>query len=406
MLSAREQLEILKRGVAEIIDEAELLQKLERSMKTGKPLQVKLGLDPSAPDIHLGHAVVIRKMKQFQDLGHEVTIIIGDFTGMIGDPTGKSETRKQLSREEVEKNAATYKEQVFKILDPEKTKIRYNSEWLAKMNFADVIQLASKYTVARMMEREDFQKRFQENRPISIHEFFYPLMQGFDSVALRADVEMGATEQKFNILMGRTLQKEYGQEPQICFLMPILVGLDGQKKMSKSLGNYIGITDAPGDMYGKAMSIPDEVMIQYFELATDFPAEEVREMEAALKDGSLHPRDAKMKLARRIVTMYHGEQAAAQAEEEFKRIFQQRSIPEDIPEIAVDPAWLSDGKISVAKLLVNAGLAPSASEAKRLLEQGGVKWNDGKLTDPRQMVEPTDGVVIQVGKRKFARLRV
>jgi tyrosyl-tRNA synthetase len=403
MLNANRQLEIIRNNTIEIIDESELLKKLERSVATKTPLRVKLGLDPSAPDLHLGHAVVLHKLREFQELGHQVIIILGDFTGRIGDPTGRSETRRQLSDEEVLANAATYREQVFRILDQDKTEVVFNSEWLAKLNFAGVIHLASRYTVARMLERDDFAKRYREQQPISIHEFFYPLMQGYDSVALRADIEFGATEQKFNLLMGRHLQREYGQEPQICIMMPILVGLDGLQKMSKSLGNYIGITEPAGEMYGKAMSMADELMIEYYNLATDYTAEQVAGIKAALDSGSLHPRDAKMRLAHRIVQIYHGREAADEAEAEFKSVFQQGSLPSEIP--GYDASAVSDGgRVNLLRLLTHSGLASSSSEARRLIQQGGVKV-DGEKVDSIDAVIPVQpGTIIQAGKRKFIRL--
>lgn len=304
MLTLEQQLRIIKRGAAEILPEELLTEKLKRSISTGKPLICKLGLDPTAPDIHIGHTVVLRKLRQFQDLGHQIVIVIGDFTGRIGDPTGKSETRKQLSEADVQHNARTYQQQIFHILDQEKTKVVFNSSWLSPLNFSDVVKLAAQYTVARMLEREDFNKRFKEGRAISIHEFFYPLMQGYDSVALHADIEFGGTDQKFNLLMGRHLQQEYGQEPQVAITMPILEGLDGINKMSKSLGNYIGITEPAGQIYGKAMSIPDELMIRYFELVTDLNLDEIDALKAGLENGTVHPRDAKMKLAHTLARFY------------------------------------------------------------------------------------------------------
>jgi len=397
-LRPEEQFEILKQNVVEIISEEELLNKLKKSYEKKRPLKVKLGIDPTAPDVHLGHAVVLKKMRQFQDLGHEVILIIGDFTGMIGDPTGKSETRKQLSREEIIENAKTYKEQVLKILDPDKTKIVFNSEWLSRMTFEEVIKLASKYTVARMLEREDFSKRFEEGRPISIHEFFYPLIQGYDSVALKADVELGATEQKFNILMGRVLQKEYGQEPQVAVLMPILVGIDGKRKMSKSLGNYIGVNDPPDEMYGKVMSIPDEVMIDYYRLATDVEPEEIEKIIEDIKEGKVNPRDLKMRLAREIVKFYHGYEEALRAEENFVKIFQKRDLPEEIPvfEVNSDKIWLP-------KLITQVGFCSSNSEALRMIKQGAVKINGEKILDAVD-IEVSSPVVLQVGKRKFIKI--
>lgn len=405
MLPVEKQMEIIKRGVAEIISEEELATKLEKSLAAGRPLRVKLGLDPTAPDIHLGHTVVLQKMRQFQELGHEAIIILGDYTARIGDPTGRVETRRQLSEEEVMANARTYEKQIFKILDPQRTRVVFNSQWLGSLTFAQVLELAAKYTVARMLEREDFARRFREGLPIGIHEFFYPLMQGYDSVALEADVELGGTDQKFNLLMGRTLQKEYGQEPQVALMMPILEGLDGVQKMSKSLGNYIGIDEPPGEMYGKAMSLPDELMVRYFELVTPVPLEEVRAIAAGLASGELHPRDVKMRLAREIVGFYHGKEAALKAEEEFKRVFQQRELPEEIPVFEVNPALLEEGAIWLPRLLHVSGLVPSTSEGRRLIQQGGVKVDGEKVVDPSFKLVPADGMVIRVGKRKFLRLK-
>lgn len=402
MFTLDKQLEIIKRGTVEIVPEAELIDKLKSSIESNRPLTIKLGLDPTAPDIHLGHTVVLQKLRQFQDLGHQVILILGDFTARIGDPTGKSETRKQLTEEQVMANAKTYERQIFKILDPEKTRVAFNSQWLAPLNFVQVIELAAKYTLARMLERDDFHKRFKENLPISIHELFYPLMQGYDSVALKADVELGGTDQKFNLLMGRTLQKEYGQKQQVALMMPILEGLDGINKMSKSLGNYIGIDEAPREMYGKTMSLPDEMMLRYFELVTAVPLEELRAIETGLKNGSLHPRDVKMRLAREIVTQYHDSEQAKAAEEEFKRMFQQKDLPDEIPEFRptedmLDEVWLP-------KLIVAAGSANSTSEARRLIVQGGVKVDGIKIDDPNLNINPSAGMIIQVGKRKFFKI--
>ncbi|KJS16104.1 MAG: tyrosyl-tRNA synthetase [Peptococcaceae bacterium BRH_c4b] len=406
MHSVEKQLEIIRRGTVEIVPEEELVAKLKRSNATGKPLTIKLGLDPTAPDIHLGHTVVLQKMRQFQELGHQVIIILGDFTARIGDPTGKSETRKQLTEEQVLANARTYERQIFKILDPSRTKLVFNSQWLAPLNFAQVIELAAKYTVARMLEREDFSKRYRENLPISVHEFFYPLMQGYDSVALEADVELGGTDQKFNLLMGRTLQREYGQEPQIALMMPIIEGLDGVQKMSKSLGNYIGIDESPREMYGKTMSLPDELMIRYFELVTSVSLEEIRSIEQGLKDGDLHPRDIKMRLAREIVVFYHNQEAALAAEEEFKRIFQQHELPDEIPVFTVTLALMEEGRVWLPKLLQLSGLASSTSEARRLLQQGAVKVDGEKFDDPGANLLVKDGMIIRAGKRKFVKLVV
>ena len=402
----QKQLEIIKRGTVEIIPENELVDKLKKSIQENKPLTIKLGLDPTAPDIHLGHTVVLQKLRQFQDFGHQIIILLGDFTARIGDPSGKSETRKQLSEAEVLTNAQTYKEQIFKILDQEKTKVVFNSQWLAPLNFAQILELAACYTVARMLERDDFAKRFRENLPISIHEFFYPLMQGYDSVALEADVELGGTDQKFNLLMGRTLQKEYGQEPQVAIMMPILEGLDGVNKMSKSLGNYIGITESPREMYGKTMSIADELMVRYFELVTQVSLDEVKSIQSGLEQGALHPRDVKMRLARDIVTIYHGPEAAQAAEVEFKNIFQKGELPDEIPDLHVSPEDLTEGKIWLAKLLVQGGLVGSTSEARRLITQGAVKVGEEKITDANYHLTPIQDTIIRAGKRKFARIVV
>lgn len=393
------QLRILRRGVAEIVPEEELKSKINKSLRTGKPLRVKLGLDPTAPDIHLGHTVVLQKLRQFQELGHQIIIIIGDFTGRIGDPSGKSETRHQLTEAEVKANAETYKEQIFKILDPDLTRVTFNSHWLAPLSFADLIQLASKVTVARMLERDDFARRYQQNQPIGVHEFFYPLMQGYDSIALDADVELGGTDQKFNLLMGRQLQREYGQEPQVAMMMPILPGLDGIQKMSKSLGNYIGINETPREIFGKTMSLPDEMMLTYFELVTTVPLEELEHLRDGLANGSLHPRDVKMQLAREIVTMYHGEAAAREAEKEFRQVFQQGGLPDDIPVVTV-----AAGVVWLPRLLVQAGLAPSTSEARRLICQGAVRLDGERFLDPEAEIEVRDGLILQAGKRRFARL--
>lgn len=400
MISAQEQVRQIKHGVADLINEQDLVKKIEKSIKENKPLVVKLGLDPTAPDIHLGHTVPLRKLRLFQEFGHQVVIVIGGFTARIGDPTGKSVTRPPLTKEEVLKNAETYKTQIFKVLDPEKTIVRDNSEWLESMNFADVLRLASSYTVARMMERDDFSKRFKEGRPIGVHEFMYPLMQGHDSVALHADVEFGGTDQTFNLLMGRHLQELEGQEPQVVITMPLLEGLDGIQKMSKSLGNYIGIDEEPKEMYGKAMSIPDELMMRYFMLVTDMSIEEQEDMIKRLESGELHPRDAKMQLARTIVRLYHGEEAALEAEEEFKRVFQQRAMPTDIPEYAMDAPT---EPIFVPQFCTDAGLTASNGEARRSIKAGAFKVNGEKYTEENLKLE--DGMIIQVGKRKFVKIK-
>lgn len=400
------QFAILKRGTVEIVPEEELLQKLRRSVALGVPLKVKLGLDPSAPDIHLGHTVVLQKLKQFQDLGHQVQLVIGDFTGRIGDPTGKSETRKQLSEEEVKKNAETYVRQFGKILNADKMEVHFNSTWLAPLTFAEVVALSAKTTVARMLERDDFQKRYANEQPISIHEFFYPLMQGYDSVALQSDIELGGTDQKFNLLMGRHLQKEYGQEQQAVIMTPLLVGLDGEKKMSKSLGNYIGIDESPNEIYGKAMSIPDELMMNYFEYATDLGLEELQELKEGLTTGKIHPRDAKMKLAYTLVRMFHNEEAAREAEEYFKAVFQQRKLPDDIEEREILSSSLENGKIGVISLLTALGLVPSNAEGRRMIQQGAVRINEERIDDVNAAIAVKDGMIVQVGKRKFAQVKL
>lgn len=402
-LPVDEQMDAIRRGAAEIVSEKELEEKLARSIKENRPLKIKYGADPSAPDIHLGHTVCIRKLKQFQDLGHEVIFLIGDFTGRIGDPSGKSETRKQLSEEEVLANARTYESQMFKILDPAVTRIEFNSRWHGKMSFADVIRLGAKYTVARMLERDDFHKRFKEEKPIGVHELLYPLAQAYDSVALEADVELGGTDQTFNLLVGRDIQREYGLEPQVILTMPLLVGLDGVQKMSKSLGNYIGINEPAPEMYGKTMSIPDELIVPYLELVTETPIAEVRRIDAGLRDGSVHPRDAKMRLGREIVALYHGPEAAVEAESNFVRVFQQKMRPDEIEEVVVPASEISCGTISAARLVFLAGLAPSASEARRLVQQGGVYAGDERVAEGA-VIPAIDGTVLKVGKRRFARV--
>ncbi|WP_067923341.1 tyrosine--tRNA ligase [Alicyclobacillus shizuokensis] len=395
------QLRMIRRGAAEIVPEEDLVRKLRQSVATGQPLRIKLGLDPTAPDIHLGHTVVLQKIRQLQDLGHVAHLVIGNFTGQIGDPTDKSETRRQLSEDEVQSNAQTYVAQIFKVLHPDKTEVVYNADWLAPLTFADVVRLASTLTVARMLEREDFQKRFRENRPIHIHEFFYPLMQAYDSVHLRTDIELGGTDQKFNLLMGRTLQREFGQEQQVALMMPLLEGLDGVNKMSKSLGNYIGVAEDPHTMFGKAMSIPDELMPRYFELVSEVPLEELECIQSGLKDGSLHPRDAKMRLAGELVRRFHGEDASREAVARWRQVFQAGGLPDDMPE-----AECNGGEVWIVELLVNLGLAVSRSEARRFLEQGGVRIDGERLQDVDAKVEVRDGMVIQVGKRRFVRCRV
>ena len=399
MISAAEQFRLISHGVADLLPEDEFKKKLEKSVATNTPLIIKLGLDPTAPDIHLGHTVVLRKLKLFQDFGHKVIILIGDFTARIGDPTGKSVTRPPLTEEQVITNAKTYQEQIFKVLDPEKTEVRFNSEWLSKLDFADVLKLASKYTVARMLERDDFHKRYTEGRPISIHEFMYPLMQGYDSIALKADVEFGGTDQTFNLLMGRHLQGEEGMPEQTIITMPILEGLDGVQKMSKSLGNYIGISEAPSEMYGKAMSIPDELMMRYFMLVTDMSIEEQEQLSQDLESGAAHPRDVKMKLAHTIVRLYHGEEAANFGQEEFVRVFQKHAMPTDIPEYKVA---ITDEAVFVPQLLSDAGLTASNGEARRSIKAGAFKIDGEKCNEEHVVLK--DGMVLQVGKRKFIKI--
>lgn len=399
--AAEAQLVVLGSGAVEIIPEGELRSKVAHSIYTGQPLRVKLGLDPTAPDIHLGHTVVIRKLKQFQDFGHIVQLVIGDFTGRIGDPTGRSEARKQLTDEQVEANAKTYVEQYGKILDIEKTELHFNSSWLSPLNFADVVKLSATMTLARMLERDDFHKRFHGELPISLHEFFYPLMQGYDSVALQTDIEIGGTDQKFNLLMGRHLQKEYGQEQQVVMTFPLLEGLDGVQKMSKSLGNYIGISEAPEAMYGKVMSISDDLMLRYYLLATDMHPVELERLKQGLADSSVHPRDAKMQLARAIITMYHGVEQAQAAEEHFKTVFQRRALPADMPE----HAWRGSNPAAITDLLTETGLTVSRSEARRMIEQGAVRIDETKIEDVNLQVEVQAGMVLQVGRRRFVRVR-
>lgn len=400
MKSLEEQLKIIKKGTLDIINEEELIKKLEKSIKENKPLKIKLGLDPSAPDIHLGHTVVLRKLKQLQDLGHEIIIIIGDFTGKIGDPTGKSRMRKFLSDEEVLQNAKTYEEQVFKILDKEKTTIKFNSEWLSKLTFGDVLKLTGSTTVARMLEREDFKLRFENQRPIYLNEFFYPLMQAFDSTAIEADIEFGGTDQRFNLLSGRNLQKEIGEEPQIVIMMPLIEGLDGKNKMSKTLGNYIGIYESAKSKYQKVMEIPDELIVKYYTLLTDVDDEKIKEVEANLKDKNVNPRDIKMDLAREILSLYHTEEEVEQAEERFKMIFQMGQKPKDI-----DTVNVSKEDFDLISTVVDKGLVSSKSEFRRLLLQGGIKINDKKITMEKDL--PKEGeIVVQVGKKKFMKIIV
>jgi len=393
-----EQLSILTKGAVDVIREQDLKAKLERSAKTGKPLRVKLGADPTAPDIHIGHTVVIRKLKAFQDLGHTAIFLIGDFTGLIGDPTGKSVTRPPLSKEEILHNAETYKAQIFKLLDPEKTEIRFNSEWFDALGSAGFIKLASHTTVKQILERDDFEKRMREEKPIALHELLYPLVQGYDSVALNADVELGGTDQKFNLLVGRNLQREYNQEPQVVITTPLLEGLDGVNKMSKSLGNYIGITDAPGDMFGKIMSTSDDLMWRYFELLTDLTPEEIQR----LKTSDENPRNVKVRLAKLIIKDFHSPQVAQSAEDEFNRRFVKKEMPDEIEEFSAVA-----GNYKLIDLLVQTNLVASKGEAKRLVEQGGVKLDGEKISNVQADIEINAGkdFVFQVGKRKFLRVK-
>jgi tyrosyl-tRNA synthetase len=398
MKSVQEQMEVIRRGSVEILVEAELVEKLQKSIDEGRPLRIKAGFDPTAPDLHVGHTVLIQKLKQFQDLGHEICFLIGDFTGMIGDPTGKNETRKALTREDVLANAQTYKAQVFKILDPEKTRIVFNSEWMGEMSAADLISLAARHTVARMLERDDFHKRYAGNQPIAIHEFLYPLVQGYDSVALEADVELGGTDQKFNLLVGRELQKQYGQKPQCVLTMPLLEGLDGVQKMSKSLNNYIGINESPKEIYGKVMSISDDLMLRYYELLSNVDLETLNQIKAG--EAGHHPMASKKGLAHELVARFHGESAAVIAAQEFVQQFAKKEIPEDVPVVfltSVEPIWL-------CKLLCDAGLVASNGEARRLVKQGGVRIDGDKVEDDALELGPEGEFVLQAGKRRFARI--
>lgn len=391
-----EQIEFLTKGAVDVIRKEDLKAKLESSAKTGKPLRVKFGADPTAPDIHIGHTVVIRKLKAFQDLGHTAIFLIGDFTGMIGDPSGKNATRPPLSREEINANAETYKKQIFKILDPEKTELRFNSEWMDKFDAADFVRLCSRITVKQILERDDFEKRLREEKPISLHELLYPLVQGYDSVALEADVELGGTDQKFNLMVGRNLQREYAQEPQIIITTPLLEGTDGVDKMSKSLGNYIGIDENPPEMFGKIMSISDELMWKYYELLTDLVPTEIE----ALKTSGENPRNLKVNLAKLIIKDFHSADEAQKAEDEFIARFVKKEIPDEIEEIN-----LAAGNYNLADLLVQTNLAPSKKEAKRLIEQGGVKLNGEKASDTNAEINLSEEILLQVGKRKFLKIK-
>ncbi len=395
------QLQLYMTGAHEVIPPEELRAKLVKSISTGTPLKIKLGLDPSAPDVHLGHTVVLNKLRQFQENGHIVQLLIGDFTGKIGDPTGKSATRKQLTDEEVQHNAKTYFQQFGKVLDQDKVELHYNSKWLKTLNLEDVIDLAGKITVARLMERDDFEERIAMQKPISLHEFFYPLMQGYDSVVLESDIELGGTDQHFNVLMGRHFQERYNKEKQVVILMPLLEGLDGVEKMSKSKHNYIGIDEHPNDMYGKTMSLPDSLMKKYIHLATDLELEEKKQLVKDLETGAVHPRDAKMLLAKTIVRMYHGAEAAETAEHSFKTVFQENSLPEEIPAVN----WKGEKKMAIIDMLVKLELLSSKSEARRMIQNGGVRINGEKITDIHADAVIKENMIIQVGKRKFLKLQ-
>jgi tyrosyl-tRNA synthetase len=399
------QISIIQRGAVDLITLEELRRKLERSVTTGEPLRVKLGLDPTAPDIHLGHTVVLHKLRQFQELGHQVILIIGDFTGMIGDPTGKSETRKPLTRDDISANAQTYGAQIYKVLDPERTMVRFNSEWLGQLTPEEIVTLAAKHTVARMLERDDFQRRFHEGRAISVHEFLYPLFQAYDSVALQADVELGGTDQKFNLLVGRDIQREYGQEPQVILTTPLLEGLGGVQKMSKSIGNYIGITESPRQIYGKIMSLSDQLMLRYYELLSDIETAVLEEKKQRMVEGSLNPRDLKMALAREMVARFYDVTVASDAECEFQRIFQAGGLPAEIDEPCVRLSGIDSEPMWIVELLVQTGLASSNSEARRLIQQGAVRVDGERVSDATVRLAASKSHLLQVGRRRFARIR-
>lgn len=396
------QLEIIRRGAVEILVEEDLKKKLARSIETSVPLRVKAGFDPTAPDLHLGHMVLIEKLRQFQQLGHHVLFLIGDFTGRIGDPTGKSETRPPLTREQVEENAKTYQKQVFKVLDPEKTEIVFNGAWLDKLSPADMVNLSAKYTVARMLERDDFSKRYAEGHGISIHEFLYPLLQGYDSVALKADVELGGNDQKFNLLVGRDLQKQYGQEPQVCLTTPLLEGTDGVQKMSKSYGNYIGIDEPPREIFGKVMSVSDELMLRYYELLSEIPNDELEELKEGVKSGAIHPKDAKTRLGKEIVAKYHSAEEAENAAGEFERVFRKHTLPDDVPLYEIQ--WEGAAEVWLPKALCDAGLVASSSEGRRMISQGAVSVDGQKVDDPEYKLPKNGERLVKVGKRRFIRL--
>lgn len=402
MISAEEQFHIIQSGTAEIVPEAALMEKLKR----GKPLNIKLGVDPTAPDIHLGHAVPLRKLRAFQDLGHQVTLIIGDGTALIGDPSGRNTTRPQLTREQIKENAQTYVDQAFKILDPEKTTLRYNSEWILSMDLEQLLKIASNFTVARILERDDFHNRYTNNQSIALHEFLYPIMQAYDSVVIKADVELGGTDQLFNLLAGRELMEKMGMEPQVCLTLPLLEGTDGVRKMSKSYGNYIGLTDEPNDMFGKVMSIPDELMVKYYRLASTVPVAEIDKIEAGLASGDIHPNRCKRDLAQNIVAAYYDETAAQEAEAAFDKQFKKHEIPDDVAEFAADLTPNDEGLVYLAKLISDAGLTNSTGDARRMIDQGGVKVNGEAISAKTYNVAPEmlKDAVVQVGKRKFIKI--
>lgn len=401
MLGVKEQMDVIRRGTVEIIPEEELLRKIKNSIKSGKPLRVKQGFDPTAPDIHLGHTVGLRKLRQFQELGHKIILIIGDYTGMVGDPSGRSITRPQLSYKEVRENAETYQKQFFKVIDKSKTEVHFNGEWFSKMSFQEIIQLASKFTLARMLERDDFSNRYSKQVPISLHELFYPLMQGYDSVAIKADVEIGATEQKFNLLTARQIQQEYGVEPQVILTLPVLPGTDGVQRMSKSTGNYIGIDESPKEIFGKIMSVPDDLIYLYFELLTDVSSEELKEIKSDLEKKKKNPMDFKKRLGIKIVSMYHSEKEALEAKKEFEKVFSKKELPEEIP---IYELRYEKPKIWIVKLLTMTGLVSSSSEARRLIRQGGI-YLDGKRVDDENLeISVEEEKILKVGKRKFLKV--
>lgn len=402
MLNSKEQIKIIKRGVVEIIPEEELAKKLEKSIKTNTPLRIKQGFDPTAPDVHLGHTVGLRKLREFQRLGHQIILIVGDYTGMVGDPSGRSETRPQLSLSQIKKNAETYQKQFFKVVDRKNTEVRFNSEWFSRMSFLEVMHLASRMTLARMLERDDFSKRFKEQAPISLHELFYPLMQGYDSVAVKADIEIGGTEQKFNLLTARQIQEDFGAQPQVILTLPILVGTDGKQRMSKSIGNYIGVTEPPKEIFGKIMSIPDKLIYSYFELLLDIPDEELKDVKRSLEEKTVNPMELKKRLGREIVTIYYNKNEAEVAQKEFEKVFSEKKLPGEIPvfELKYDKP-----KVWIIKLLTMTKLAESSSDARRLIQQGGVSIDDKRIDDADLEIPVQGERLLKVGKRRFLKVR-